>query len=305
MTHTFYALHEGFYDGVQKRLDLLKAACELRGVDFVAMDSLRCDYANLPKLGRGDLLYNCARGSQVLESLLLNDEVTTFYVRNPDYTLLSSMTTLSIVHDRAGLPAPRTIYSLTTDRQLLRSYVEHLGGFPLVLKAEGSTRGIGTVKVDSWQGLVSLVDHLFATGQKFVMRQFIHAPHGVRAMVLGQRVVATLKFLFPPDDFRNASLPGDIRYEPATLTADEEQLCVRATQLANLEMSGVDLLFDHNGKAHLLEVNFPTGFQSLSGDPWRIQEQWVDYLLVKAKAAASADRGLPTLPHQLSGEVSA
>lgn len=305
MSRTFYALHEGFYEGVQQRLNLLAAACELRSVRFVALDSLLCDYASLPKLGKGDMLYNCARGSQVLESLLLNPDVTTFYIRNPDYNLITSTSTWGIVHEKAGLPAPRTIYALTTDRQLLRSYVEHLGGFPLVLKAEGSTRGIGTIKVDSWQGLVSLVDHLFATGQKFVMRQFIHAPYGVRAMVLGQRVVATLKFLFPPDDFRNAALPADVRYEPATLTADEEALCVQATQLANLEMSGVDLLFDHSGKAYLLEVNFPTGFQSLSGDPLRIQELWIDYLLAKAKTSKSSALKLPPLPHQFSGEVHA
>lgn len=213
MNHRLVLLHQGFYEGVQTRLDLLRTAAEKRGIACTVLDSLTCDYTALPTLGAGDLLYNCARGSQVLESLLLNDKVTTFYIRNPDYTLLTSMTTLSMVHDKAGLPAPKTIYSLTADRTLLRRYVEVLGGFPLILKAEGGTRGIGTIKIESWQNLISTADHLVATHQKFILRQFIHAPFGVRVMALGNRVVVARKFLFPADDFRNAALLSDIRYE--------------------------------------------------------------------------------------------
>ncbi|WP_293370976.1 hypothetical protein [Nevskia sp.] len=291
MKHTFYVLHEGFYDGVAQRLELLEAACKSRNVSFVPLDSLKCDYANLPRLGTSDLLYNCARGSQVLESLLLNDEVTTFYIRNPDYTLITSTLTWSLVHEKAGLPAPKTVYALTADRNMLRRYVEYLDGFPIVLKAEGGTRGIGTIKIDSWQGLVSLADHLMTSGQKFVMRQFIDAPYGVRAMVLGHRVVAALKFLFPPDDFRNAALLSDVRYEQTSLSTEHEALCVRAAQLANLEMGGVDLLFDYDGRAYLLEINLPTGFQSFSGVPWRIHDKWLCYLLEKSVCKSFPNRG--------------
>lgn len=283
MSYRLFALHEGFYEGVERRLQLLESACTARRIEFHTLDSLRCDYSKLPRLGRGDLLYNCARGSQVLESLLINEHVTTFYIRKPDYVNLASMTTLSIVHDKAGLPAPRTIHALTADRELLQRYVDHLGGFPLVLKVEGGTRGIGTIKVDSWTGLISIADHLIASGEKFILRQFIDAPYGVRAMVLGGRVAGALKFLMPAGDFRNAALLSDIRYEPFDISSEDEALCVEATRLANLEMSGVDLLYDHSGKAYLLEINFPTGFQSLSGEPWCIHEQWVDHLIAKCR----------------------
>lgn len=283
MKHRFYALHEGFYEGVDRRLQVLRRACDLRGIEFHALDSLCVDYSDLPHLGLGDLLYNCARGSQVLESLLINERVTTFYIRNPAYVSLASMTTLGIVHERAGLPAPKTIYALTADRSLLKRYVEYLGGFPLILKVEGGTRGIGVIKVDSWPGLISLADHLVTSGQRFILRQFIDAPYGVRAMVLGERVVGALKFLLPAGDFRNAALLTDIRYEPIQLSPADEALCIEATRLANVEMSGVDLLYDRAGKSYLLEINFPTGFQSFSAEPWRIHEQWVDHLIAKCR----------------------
>lgn len=47
------------------------------------------------------------------------------------------------------------------------------------------------------------------------------------------------------------------------LTEEQKALSIKATNLANLEMAGVDLLFDKAGNAYLLEINFPTGFSAL------------------------------------------
>ena len=283
VTQTFYAIHEGFYEGVEQRLQLLAQACKSRDVSFIALDSLGCDYTHLPKPGKGDMLYNCARGSQVLESLLLNPEVATFYVRNPEYNLITSTSTWSMLHDKAGLPVPRTIYGISSDREFLKRYVDYLGGFPVVAKLEGGTRGVGAIKIDTWQGLISTMDYLLTTGQRFILREFIDAQYGVRAMVLGDQVIASAKFLFQHGDFRNAPLFGQTRYEPMTLTPEVEALCVKATRIANLEMSGTDLLFDSAGKPFLLEINLPTGFQTFAVEPWLIQDQWVDFLLRKAR----------------------
>ena len=130
-----------------------------------------------------------ARGAETLMSLLLNDCATTFYRRNPELNLITSSTTeWSIVHDKKGLNAPRTIFSLTADRALLKRYVEYLGGFPIVLKVVGGTRGIGTIKAESWHGLLSMADYLVGIGARFILRQFIDAEFGVRAMVIGNDV---------------------------------------------------------------------------------------------------------------------
>jgi RimK-like ATP-grasp domain len=260
---TFYAIHEGFYEGVEIRLDSLKTACIAKAVAFVQIDSLTTDYTSLPRLGKQDLLYNTVRGSQTLESLLLNADVTTFYQQNPTTNFLRSSTEWSLIHDKLGLPAPRTVYHLTTDRILLQRYVAYLGGFPIVLKVTGGTRGIGTIKAESWHSLYSLVDYLATTGDDFVVRQFIEADYGVRAMVLGERVIAAAKFFMQENDFRNAPLLANTHYERTTLTPEHEALCVRAVRSVNLEMAGVDLLFDKAGNAYLLEINFPTGFQAL------------------------------------------
>jgi hypothetical protein len=170
----FYCLHEGIYEGVQQRPDQLEAVCNKKQIEFIPLNSLTTDYKRLPLLTKTDLLYNCARGSQALESLLLNSEVTSFYVKNPQLNLIRSTTDWSIIHDKIGLPSPKTIYHLTADRVLLKLYIEYLEGFPVILKIKGGTRGIGTIKIESWQSLVSTVGYLVTKADPFIMRQFTH-----------------------------------------------------------------------------------------------------------------------------------
>ena len=184
----FYALYERLYEGVQLRLDQLQIASGKRGVDFVPLNALEFDYSNIPKLSKADMLYNTAAGSVTLESLLLNEEVTTFYTKSPSFVYHADGTIpLTYLHHKANLPGPKTIFNITADRQLLKKYVDYLGGFPIILKSAGGSRGIGTLKIEGWQNLISTVDHLITTGVKFIMRQFIRAKTGCRMIVLGNK----------------------------------------------------------------------------------------------------------------------
>lgn len=260
----FHCLHEGFYEGVQLRLDQLKLACEKLNLEFIALNSLTTDYSNLPTLTKADLLYNATRGSETLESLLLNKEVITYYINNPDFVVSNPDTTkYSILHDKAKLLSPKTIFHITDDRQLLKNYVDYLGGFPIIIKATGSTRGIGTMKIDSWQNLVSTVDYLITTGDKFILRQFIKAKSGCRLMVLGNEVIAGADFEMNKDDFRNAVDLTQVNYTKRSYPETINQTAIKATHLANVEFGGVDFLEDEKGNFYLLEVNFPTGFSGL------------------------------------------
>jgi hypothetical protein len=280
---TLYALHEGYYEGLEKRIKLLKNSCDQKGVEFVCIDSLSFDYSKIPKLSKQDLLYNFARGSQTLENLLLNDEVTTFYIKNPQLNLISSTTQWSIVHDKLGLPSPKTIYHLTTNRKLLRNYVDYLGGFPVILKVVGGTRGIGTIKIESWQNLISTVDYLSTTSDDFIMKSFINAEHGARIMVVGNEVISSAKFFFQGNDFRNAPILSEIKYEPIEVNNDIKSICIKAVHSVNLEMAGVDLLFDKEETPYLLEINFPTGILSFDDDPGLVTSKMLDHLIAKAQ----------------------
>jgi hypothetical protein len=278
-----FALHEGFYAGVQQRIELLADACNRENVALVCIDSLAYDYSNIPKLTRNDLLYNFARGSAVLESLLLNDEVTTFYIKNPQLTTFRSTPDWSIIHQKAGFQAPRTIYHLTADRALLRKYVDYLGGFPVIIKLRGGTRGIGTIKIDSWENLISTVDYLVTTADTFMMREFIQADYGARVIVLGDEAILSSKFLFQEHDFRNAPLDIALVYEPLEPDAATEKLCIDAVRAANIEMAGVDILFDRQKRPYLLEINFPTGFGSFGQNAGYVLSRMLRHLIGKSE----------------------
>lgn len=260
----FYFLHEGFYEGVELRLEQLKTACEQLKTEFIALNSVTCDYTNLPKLTAADLLYNGARGSELLETLLLNKDVTSFYINAPDFVVSNPDTTkYSVIHEKANLPAPKTVFQMTDDRMLLKKYVEYLGGFPIVIKSAGSTRGIGTMKIESWQNLISTADYLQTTGDKFILREFIKAKSGCRLMVLGNEVIASAEFAMHTDDFRNAVDLSQTKYTNRRYPKHIEEIAVKAAHLANVEFAGVDFLEDEAGNFYLLEINFPSGFSGL------------------------------------------
>ena len=278
-----YALHEGLFEGIQKRIDLIKEACIKKEIEFICIDSLTFDYTNIPKLTKTDLLFNFARGSHTLENLLLNDNVTTFYIKNPQLNLIRSTTDWSIIHDKVGLQSPKTIYNLTADRTLLNKYVEHLGGFPIIIKVTGGTRGIGTIKIDNWQALISTVDYLVTTGDKFILREFINAEYGARIMVLGDETILSAKFYFQENDFRNAPILSATKYELLEIDEQTKAICIEAVKSVNLEMAGVDILFDKEKKPYLLEINFPTGILSFKDDPDFVLSRCLDHLIAKAK----------------------
>lgn len=258
----FFALHEGYYEGVQVRIDQLRAACHELDVEFIQVDSLKLNYGALPLTGQGDMLYNLSRGSSYAEFLLINDQVTTFYIKNPITASDNSDTVkYSMIHDKAGIPGPKTVFHITPDRTLLKQYVDYLGGFPIVIKCAGTSRGIGTFKIESWQSLISTVDYLASTKDMFIMREFIHASGVGRCRVLGNEVIQMYEFPLIDGDFRTSSLPFDALkpITPKLYATDVQQICIKATHLANIEFAAVDLMIDEKRRPYILEVNFPAG----------------------------------------------
>lgn len=264
MKRDFYCLHEGYYEGVRLRLEQFEEACNRKGLNFCAIDSLKADYSSLPQLGANDLLYNSCRGSEILEDLLLNDKVKTVYKSTPSLRPHNVDTIpFSILADKHGIRAPKTIYKVNKNDGYLKKYVDELEGFPVILKTRSSTRGIGTIKIESWSSLVSTIDYLTSIGQEFIMRSFIKAKRGYRLIVLGDEVIASAAFHMQENDFRNAADPGVALYEAVVTGAEMNKEAVRASHLANFYFSGVDFLEDEKGKFFLLEVNNPTGFSAL------------------------------------------
>lgn len=277
---TFYLITTGFSANTLERAALLEAACQQRGIACVTIESTTADYLALPVPQPGDALYNATRGGLRLEELLWRPGVATFYTAGQPLGLQDTTRWLA-AHTLAGLSQPRTIAHATADRALLTSYVQHLGGFPVVVKAAGGTLGTGVMRVDSHAALLSLADYLVATGTDFLLREYLEAAGTARLMVVGNQVVGALEYDNPPADFRSNAAP-DLHPRVISVSAAAEVLAVAAVHTAGVELGGVDLLFDQQGCPQLLEMNIPCGFATFPKLDIDVPGLMVDYLTAKA-----------------------
>lgn len=263
MKRKFYCLYGELYEGVQKRIDQLKTACLRLGVEFIAFSSIDVDYSKLPVLNRDDLIYNVARGSENLESQLLNEQVTSFYIQSPKYIVCNGDTTnYSFNMEKLKIPSPKTVFDNTNNKNKIMSYVSYMGGFPIVIKIKGGTLGVGTIIANDLRALFSITDYLVLAKVDFILREYIRPKEIARLIVVGNSVVASNRKFIPADDFRSSVKtiqPVEKRYD-----SESEQLAVDACIASNFETGGVDVIFDENGNAYVLEVNMPHDFVTTS-----------------------------------------
>lgn len=263
----------------------LRASCDERGVAFVHVEARCFDFHASKRLVAGDLLYRPAVSfvSRRVEQFLHAPGVATFYA-DPDgvhHTCVNA----PWAFQHAGLPIPRTLPAFTSDPTALAGYARRLGGFPLVFKFPGRSRGRGVGRVDSLASLVSLVERAGAGGGSPWLMAYVPEAVHWRLVVVGDRVVASYRNATLQNDFRSAATRDPADYAaapPEGMTA----LAVRATQVLRLELGGVDVL-EHppTGRLYLLECNFPCYFaqaQDVAGVD--VSGAMVDHLLGKADA---------------------
>ena len=285
---TFYLLTTGFSANTLERAALLEAACQQRGLACVHLETSTADRLALPELRPGDALYNATRDGMRLEELLWRPGVATFYAGNQAPRGIQDTTRWLAAHTLAGLPQPRTIIHPTADRALLTRYVEHLNGFPIVLKVAGGTLGTGVMQVDSWPALLSLVDYLVASGADFILRQFISANSSIRLLVIGSQVIIATEDDNPLNDFRSNSIPLPQRSRRRVgVTETLAALALSAVQAVGVEFGGVDIVLGATGQPYLLEMNFPCGILAFDEFGVDVPGRMVKYLADKAHVVTS------------------
>jgi hypothetical protein len=248
----FYALH---LPGVEKeRLELLKKACKKLKVPFKALDPQTFDFSKPSPVKKGDIVYRTSRGKllRFFEDYIVRQGCVTFYrdviFHKPDPFFL----------EKNNIPVPKTVFPVTGDRKLLAGYVKALGGFPIILKALGGTRGMGVIKIDSFSALKSMAEFLLGQGKLFVLKQFLPVKTSARFIVLGGSVIGSIEYVATDHDFRTNSAKN-LKVKAKKYPKSLQDLAVRATQAMGWEFGGVDILI-HKGKPYVTEVNFPCNF---------------------------------------------
>lgn len=242
-----------------RTLELFKNACEKLNVELLSINVYEYDYFDLPVLGSEDILYRSATGerARVFEKLLINDTCRHFYTYWDN--ALRGRGTTYFYHKKYNLPAIPTTPLIPKDRGEVERFAKELGGFPIVVKATGGSKGVGVMRVDSQKSLVSICDFLRGEDVSVILRKYIEHEYYGRLIVIGDKVVASNRAKSLDGDFRTntSDTPNG---EPFIFSEGLQKTAVKAVSTLGLEFGGVDLLLDEDGTAQIAEVNFPTDF---------------------------------------------
>ncbi|MCH2201351.1 MAG: RimK family alpha-L-glutamate ligase [Fuerstiella sp.] len=160
----------------------------------------------------------------------------------------------------AGVPVPDT--AVCEDSESAMQLCEQLGG-DIVVKPLFGSEGRGIIRVDSPDLAWRVFRSLERIGAVMYLQRFIPCVSSdYRILLLDGQVIGSMKRTAPQGDFRtNASQAG--LCTPWTPNEDEINLAVRAAAATRCVFCGVDVIYDSDRTARVLEVNAVPGWRAL------------------------------------------
>ena len=162
---------------------------------------------------------------------------------------------------RHNIGMPPTAF--VRNRADVRPAIERVGGAPVVIKLLEGTQGIGVILAPEVKVAEAIIETLQSTRQNVLIQHFVAESRGrdIRALVVGDRVVAAMRRTAQGDEFRsNVHRGGTV--QPVELTAEYEQAAVRSAQIMGLRVAGVDMLEGDEGPL-VMEVNSSPGLEGI------------------------------------------
>jgi len=162
---------------------------------------------------------------------------------------------------RHGVAMPPTTF--VQDRADVIPAIERVGGAPVVIKLLEGTQGIGVILAPSLKVAEAIIETLQSTRQNVLIQRFVKESKGrdIRALVVGDRVVAAMRRSAQGDEFRsNVHRGGSV--EKVDIDPEFERVAVRAAQIMGLKVAGVDMLEGDDGPL-VMEVNSSPGLEGI------------------------------------------
>jgi len=162
---------------------------------------------------------------------------------------------------RHGIAMPSTAF--VRNRADVIPAIERVGGAPVVLKLLEGTQGIGVILAPDIKVAEAIIETLQSAQQNVLIQKFIKESKGrdIRALVVGDRVVAAMRRTANGDEFRsNVHRGGSVAR--VDLDPEFERTAVRATQIMGLKVAGVDMLEGDDGPL-VMEVNSSPGLEGI------------------------------------------
>ena len=161
----------------------------------------------------------------------------------------------------SGVEMPVTGYvHLSRD---IESVLKSVGQPPYVIKLLEGTQGRGVVLTETMEAAISAIETMKKIDANILIQEFVSESRGedIRAIVVGDKVVASMKRKAKPGEFRsNVHLGGTV--ENYDLNEQEEESAIKAANVLGLSVAGVDLIQSNRGPL-VLEVNSSPGLEGI------------------------------------------
>jgi len=165
-----------------------------------------------------------------------------------------------------GLTQPKTV--LIPDVNGVDKAVEILDKkFPLILKTLEGSKGVGVLFIESERSLKSIIQLLFSQNEDvdLLIQEYIKTDGDIRVIVLGGKVIASMKRAVIEGDFRSNVSQG-AKVKEYDLTELEIEQCLLAAKAVDGIWTAVDFIPSsdkENKPPYILEVNHSPGTEGI------------------------------------------
>jgi len=192
-------------------------------------------------------------------------EVQGVWVANSSQSIVRSRDKLRAMQilSREGIGLPKTVFAKYPKNNEVDNLIKSVGGAPIIIKILEGTQGLGVVLAENFKSAKSVVEAFSGLKENILIQEFIQEAAGadVRAIVIGERVVASMKRQGHQSDFRSNLHRGG-KSEYIELTQEETETAIKAAKALNLQIAGVDFLQSKRGPL-VLEVNSSPGLKGI------------------------------------------
>ncbi|MXP51036.1 30S ribosomal protein S6--L-glutamate ligase [Pantoea sp. SoEX] len=211
--------------------------------------------AVIPRLGISNAFHclNLLRQFEICGSYSLNKSISISRARDK----ICSLQLLS----EAGIDTPVT--SFVSWYQKTTNLINLVGGVPLIIKLVEGSQGIGVVIAETYRAAESIIDAFRVMNANILVQEFIKEAEccDIRCLVINNQVVAAIERKSKIGDFRSNLHRGGKAY-PVDITEKERMIAVKAANILNLEVIGVDIIRSNRGPL-ITEINISPGLEGI------------------------------------------
>ncbi len=267
------------YAACHAKIEKNNPVVSYKGEDLVGFDAI------IPRIASSYTRYGTAIVRQFEMQGVYSPISSIAIVRSRDK--LRSMQLLA----RAGVGIPKTVVARSSaDAENL---IDDLGGAPVIIKLARGTHGNGVVLAETKKAAKSVLQAFYVMsedGTNILLQEFVKESAGtdIRALVVGGKVIASMKRQSLDDDFRSNLHQGGEGIS-IKLTDEERKTATKAAKAMGLNVCGVDMMRSARGPL-VLEVNSSPGFGIEKVTNRDVATPIIEYIELNARRSVKKDR---------------